>query len=182
MERIPDVNMEELNDLIATEQANAQSALWGDDDLTARIDAQGFDTENPLGTYADKRMRSVVAYFSAPDGSWQPTALKQYDHVMMLGIAPCVVAMPARGRDYFLGYAPIYYGAQLMTLKWDIITDRAPEDAEEDPMPINALPPTPPETPEEGEVRITIASHAASVTATIDDEGTIHTTTDESNN
>lgn len=140
MDRIADVNMIELDELIAREQTNAQSAMWGDHDLTARIDAQGFDTENPLGTLADKRMRTVVAYYAAPNGSWQPTLLKQYDHVMMLGIAPCVVAMPARGREFFLGYAPEYYGPTLVTLKWDIITDRAPDNPQEPAMPINVAP------------------------------------------
>jgi hypothetical protein len=142
MDRIADVDMVELDALIATELANAQSAQWGDGDLTARIDDDGFDTSNPdEGTLADPRTRAVVAYYAADNGSWQPTRLKVYDHVMMLGIAPCVVAGPARGREYFLAYAPEYYGAQLVTLKWDIVTDRAPEDPEEEPMPIDEPPP-----------------------------------------
>lgn len=178
MERIPGVDMVELDQLIATEQANAQSELWGDDDLTDKIDAQGFETQNPLGIFVDRRIRANVAYFQAPDGSWQPTVLKQYDHVMLLGIAPVVVAMPARGRGCFLAYAPEYYGQQLVTLEWQSITDRAPADENEAPMPINVLPPSS-EPPPEGTVTITttIASHddSATLTTTIDDAG-IHTT------
>lgn len=179
MERIPDVNQAELDQLIATEQANAQSDLWGDDDLTDKIDAQGFDTQNPLGIFVDRRIRANVAYFQAPNGSWQPTVLKQYDHVMLLGIAPVVVAMPARGRQCFLAYAPEYYGQQLVTLEWQSITDRAPVNEAEQPMPINVLPPPQSELPPEGTVTIatTIASHddSATLTTTINDAG-IHTT------
>jgi hypothetical protein len=141
MDRIPDVDQSELNDLIAREQAKAQSAMWGDNDLTARIDGQGFDTNNPIWSFADKRSRAVIAYhYVSAEGCWKPTRLKQFDHVMLIGFAPCVVAMPARGREYFLGYAPEYYGAQLVPLKWDTVTDRAPNDLLEPSLPINVAP------------------------------------------
>ena len=130
MERIPDVNQAELDELIAQQQASANSEIWGDHDLNDRIDAQGFETQNPDGILADRRTRPVITYYQSDNQSWQPSRLKQYDHVKLLGAIPVVVAMPARGRGSFLGYAPEWYGAQLMTLEASTITDRAPLDPE----------------------------------------------------
>lgn len=175
MERIENVNEEELNTLIEKEQANAQSEMWGDGDLTARIDAQGFETTNPTGILCDRRMREVIAYYQDPSSAWLPTRLKANDHVMLIGAVAAVVAMPARGRDSILVYAPETYGPQLVTITSSSVTDRAPLDPEEDPMPINAPWPL---TAPEGDVTITttIASqeHGATLTTTIDEEG-IHT-------
>lgn len=176
MERIPDVNQAELDELIAQQQASANSEIWGDHDLNDRIDAQGFETTNPDGTIlADRRTRPVITYYLSDNNSWQPSRLKQYDHVQLLGAIPVVVAMPARGRQSFLGYAPEWYGAQLMTLEASTITDRAPVNEDEEPMPINAPLPAP---PPEGAVTITTtiaaSQHAATLTTTIDDDG-IHT-------
>jgi hypothetical protein len=148
MDRIPDVDQVELDALIAQEMANATSAEWGDSDLTEQIDVYGFPTVNPRGVYCDRRTRAHIAYYHAEDGSFQPSRLKQYDHVAMGSPeAVAVVAMPARGRQYFLAYAPAYYGAQLVTLPWTLVSDRAPVNPAEEPMPINVPPPDVEPTP-----------------------------------
>jgi len=127
----------ELHELIVREIAEAESALWGDYDLAARIDAHGYETGNPNGLLADRRTRAEVAYYYAlPDGVWLPTRLRRYDQVMLIGVVPCVVAMPARGREYFLAYAPAHYGQRLVRLRWDLITARAPYDPQEPGMPL----------------------------------------------
>ena len=176
MERIEGIDQEELDSLIAAEQASANSEMWGDHDLNDRIDADGFETQNPDGILADRRTRPVITYYRSDDQSWQPSRLKQYDHVQIVGAIEVVVAMPARGRESFLAYRQEYYGASLVTLESSTITDRAPVNEGEEAMPINA--PLPGEPPPEGDVTITttIASgqNAATLTTTIDDDG-IHT-------
>ena len=136
MDRLEDVNQEELDALIATEMSYAQSAMWGDHDLNDKIDAQGFPTENPSGLLVDRRTRPNVAYYVEANGSWQPTRLKYNDHVTVLGAMKGVVAMAARSRDFFLFYSPEFYGASLVALEAKSITDRAPADPEEPPMPV----------------------------------------------
>lgn len=175
MERIADIDMDELNSLIAAEQASANSEMWGDHDLNERIDQDGFETENPDGILADRRTRPVITYYQSDNGSWQPSRLKQFDHVQLVGAIAVVVAMPARNRQSFLAYRQEYYGASLVTIESSTITDRAPVNEGEEPMPINAPLPVP---PAEGDVTITttIAAHqqAATLTTTINEEG-IHT-------
>jgi hypothetical protein len=145
MDRIEDVNRQELDALIAAEMEAATHPEYGDHDLTEQIDVLGMPTTNPRGTYCDRRTRAHIAYYPAEDGSWQPTRLKTYDHVAMGSPdAVAVVAMPARGRQYFLAYAPEHYGAQLVTLPWPIVSDRAPVIPDEEPMPLN-VPPSPEE-------------------------------------
>lgn len=131
------IDQTELDDLIAREIAEAQSAMWGDHDLNDRIDANGYETDNPQGTLADRRTRAVVAYHCAlPEGTWCPTRLRRQDQVMLIGAVQCVVAMPARGREYFFGYAPAHYGARLVRFKWDLVTARLPSDPGDPGMPI----------------------------------------------
>lgn len=180
MDRIPDVNQEELDGLIATETAYANSAMWGDNDLNEKIDEQGFPTENPAGILVDRRTRPNVAYYLADNGSWQPGRLKYNDHVEIVGAFKGVVAMAARNREWFLIYAPDVYGTNLVAIDTHSVTDRAPADEGEEPMPINAPLPAP-EPPPEGTVLITttLTSHdqTATITTTIDGEG-IHTEVD----
>jgi len=131
------IDQTELDDLIAREIAEAQSAMWGDHDLGDRIDANGYETDNPSGTLADRRTRAVVAYHcQLPEGTWCPTRLRRQDQVMLIGAVQCVVAMPARGREYFLGYAPAHYGPRLVRFKWDLVTARMPSDPGDPGMPI----------------------------------------------
>lgn len=181
MDRIEDVNTEELDSLVAAQMAEANSAMWGDWDLNEKIDEEGYPTENPTGLYVDRRTRPNVSYyFDTPTGRWLPSRLKANDHVQMLGAFVGVVAMASRDRRFFLIYAPDIYGPLLVPLDAAGVTDRAPLDPEEEAMPINAPPPAP-EPPPEGTVTITttLASHdhAATITTTIDDEG-IHTEVD----
>jgi len=131
------IDQTELDDLIAREIAEAQSVMWGDHDLGDRIDANGYETDNPQGTLADRRTRAVVAYHCAlPEGTWCPTRLRRQDQVILIGAVQCVVAMPARGREYFLGYAPAHYGPRLVRFKWDLVTARLPSDPGDPGMPI----------------------------------------------
>jgi hypothetical protein len=144
MDRIEGVDQAELDALIAAEMEAATHPEYGDHDLTELINAAGFPTSNPRGVYADRRTRGHIAYYLADDGSWQETRLKQFDHIEMSPGAYAVVAMPARGRQYFLAYAPEYYGAQLVTLPWSLVTDRAPVIEGEAPMPLDEPLPEPP--------------------------------------
>lgn len=137
MDRIEDVNQEELDSLVAAQMAEANSAMWGDWDLNEKIDAEGYPTENPDGLFVDRRTRPQIAYYvDTPTGRWLPSRLKVDDHVQMLGAFVGVVAMASRDRRFFLIYAPDIYGPLLVPLDISGVTDRAPADAQEPAMPI----------------------------------------------
>ena len=137
MDRIENVNQEELDSLVAAQMAEANSAMWGDWDLNEKIDDQGYPTENPAGLFVDRRTRPHVSYFLDPaTGRWHPSRLKVNDHVQMLGAFVGVVAMASRDRTFLLLYAPDIYGPYLVPLDVAGVTDRAPADPEEEPMPV----------------------------------------------
>lgn len=140
MKRFADIDHTKLQALVDAETAQAQSEVWGDGDLTARIDDDGYPTNNPRGTLCDHRAREVVCYFATAAGTWQPTRLKRGDHVLVLGVLRVVVAMPARNRQRFLAYAPDVFGDDaLRPIEWSAVTDRAPADPTESPMPLDIV-------------------------------------------
>ncbi len=64
------------------------------------------------------------------------TALKLDDDVMWLGFAPMRVAWGIDDPGSFQGYSPDIFGDMLVAVEGQYITDRAPKDPSETPMPI----------------------------------------------
>lgn len=113
------------------------AALRGEDDyLTDRIDQDGLPTEDPSGLLVDRRDREHVAYYQTAEGAWKPLLLKRGDHVICAGL-PLVVVGPGSHRTVFSGmYAPWLGDNFVLPIEASYITDRAPADPTEDPMPI----------------------------------------------
>lgn len=148
MERIPDID-EALVE--AHRQARlADTANGGDDDLNARIDENGFDTADESGLLVDRKDREHVAYYQKPDGSWHPTLLKENDDVMIGGAFPVRVIGAARNRSFFAAHYPPFFGNDVVPINVEGVTDRAPADPNEPPMPVIPAPPEE-EPPTEGE-------------------------------
>jgi hypothetical protein len=111
-----------------------------DDDLMARIDAEGHDidlsdTTTP-GIFVDRRDREHVAYYQDADGTWQPMRLKRDDDVVCCGM-PMRVLGPCSGRGNFYGYYHAWFGEERIPLEAAWITERAPADPADLPdMPI----------------------------------------------
>lgn len=87
----------------------------------------------------DRGDREAVAYYESGT-DWTPSVLKRDDDVMVQGEARRVVG-PAIGRQYFLAWNTGESGLGVYPLV--DVTDRAPLDPEEEPMPV--VPP--PEVP-----------------------------------
>lgn len=64
------------------------------------------------------------------------TPLKNGDDVMWLDFFPMRVLWGHDHPDYFNGYCPEYFGDAACNVEGHYITDRAPADPEETPMPI----------------------------------------------
>lgn len=106
-----------------------------DDDLTDRIDETGALTTDPNGIALDHRNRPVIAYYQDANGLWKPANIKQGDHVICLGM-PMEVSGAASGRGTFFGYYDSWFGDMQIPLDISWITERAPLDPNETPMPI----------------------------------------------
>lgn len=64
------------------------------------------------------------------------SALKVNDDVMWLGFIPMRVLWGHDHPDYFNAYSPDIFGDMTVNVEGQYITDRAPADSEETPMPI----------------------------------------------
>jgi hypothetical protein len=139
MERLDaDVDQERV-EFWRVDQVAAARTRGEDDDLTEQVNAQ----------FIDRRDRAVVAYYWDPEaesgqdpelgeiikGAWRPSHLKRDDDVICGGI-PLRVVGPARDRGFFLGLYPPWFGDSVMACEALSITDRAPANAGEPPMPV----------------------------------------------
>lgn len=122
---------------------NAEVAAGIDDPYTDKIDASGFPTDDPSGLMVDRRDRPHVVYYQAPDGSWQPTPLKNNDDVQVYaGAVPPIYARvigPANQRDWFscwVEFSAEPYDKMEMYVNVVDVADRAPVDPNETPMPL----------------------------------------------
>jgi hypothetical protein len=140
MDRMPDIDEDEVESL--RQERIADTVAGGDDDLDARIDANGIPTEDASGILVDRKDREEIAYYEDTDGSWKPYLVKQDDDVMIADSFSVRVLGPARDRRYFAAYKPEWFGRSIIPIEASAITDRAPLDSGETPMPIR---PTPPE-------------------------------------
>lgn len=136
-----DASQSHIDDLRADQHAAALPPRSEDDDLTDRIDASGAATTDPSGILADRRDRTVTAYYEQSSGLWKPTLLKPNDDADCGGWYVRVVG-PARDRAFFLGYYGPWFGDMLIPIEARYLYDRAPADANETAMPI--VPPDPP--------------------------------------
>lgn len=97
----------------------------------------------------DRRMRADVCLYEHVEGeydpgagegtlkvTWLPTALKRDDDLILFDVCPVRVIGPARGRTEFMAYCPAWFGDQPVPFQLAYITDRAPADPNETPMPI----------------------------------------------
>lgn len=122
-------------------------SLAGDSDLTDRIDANGFPTQDPSGILYDRSDRTVISYYPAPDGSFQPTRLKLWDDVDIGGI-PVRIIGAGRSHEMAAGICPWFGDMILMFEAIPSVRDRAPFDPQETPaMPISPEA-QPPEVPQ----------------------------------
>lgn len=64
------------------------------------------------------------------------TALKLDDQVMWMDMFPCHVIWGFDAPTYFLAYSPDWFGDYAVPIEGQYITDRAPADPQETPMPI----------------------------------------------
>lgn len=133
MDRLNDADPNgSMGPIMQTLRDNAPT--W-DADLNERIDAEGNPTTDTSGLLVDRCDRSVVAYYQDAQGRWKPSALKAGDDVICAGM-PLRVAGPARGRGYFSGYYEPWFGDAVVPIEAAYVTERAPADSGETPMPI----------------------------------------------
>jgi hypothetical protein len=85
--------------------------------------------------------RDVVAYYEDDNGQWQPSPLKVGDDVVIAGQNAGRVVGPAAGRGWFTMVEPSEWGPTVGTYMLLSVTDRAPLDENETPMPL--IPTTP---------------------------------------
>lgn len=135
MERLTDIDQEAMEILGAKIIADA---IY-DEDLLARIDDDGFDIWDPEvegGLYVDRCDRPHLAYYQAADGRWVPSSIKINDDVMLWGCIPARVCGPACNRTYFSVYNQNWFGNMTLPVEITAVSDRAPADPEEEPMPL----------------------------------------------
>lgn len=84
----------------------------------------------------DRSNRDDVAFYQTGDGEWHPTALKRDDHVRIADVVNGVVVGPARDRRFVAIYNDTVFGDSPVWFEWVVVTDRAPADTSETPMPI----------------------------------------------
>ncbi len=115
-----------------TDVDDARVAYWRQDNHDAAAVRGEDDDLDPL----DRRDRSVVVYYKDQNNADQPSALKRGDDVEWCGIQIRVVG-PARDRNFFLGYYDPWFGDMILPCS-DVqyVTDRAPQDTNETPMPV----------------------------------------------
>jgi len=133
MERLTEADLEGNVDRLVTELIEGSPVA--DADMPERIDAEGNITTDESGIFVDHCDRQVVSYYQDRQGRWKPTALKVGDDVICAGI-PLRVVAPARGRGYFSGYYSPWFGETLVPIEARYVTERAPLDPNETPMPI----------------------------------------------
>lgn len=120
------------------------AAAGEDDDLrVGPIEAQ----QQHVPANVDMRSRTDVAWYNLDDGTSAATLLKRDDDVVLCGI-PWRVVGPARDRRFVTLYNQQMCGDMAMTFDVTGVTDRAPLDPEEPPMPI--IPEPEPEPPGPG--------------------------------
>lgn len=128
MERFTDIDQEVCDAARASLLAEAE---WGDSDLTARIDENGFPTDDQSGILFDRSDRESVCYYQAADGSYRPTKLKIGDDVLIAGCIPARCIGAARSH-YMASFISPWFGACVMPFEvLSSVTDRAPLAPEE---------------------------------------------------
>jgi hypothetical protein len=139
MDRFSDADPDERVEFWRTYNLEGATVRGEDDDLTRRIDEDGrdidpSDTTTP-GIYVDRRDREHVAYYQAPDGRWLPSRLKRGDDVICCGL-PMRVICPGGDRSVFMGYYAPWFGDDRLPVEVQWVTERAPLDPQEEPMPV----------------------------------------------
>jgi hypothetical protein len=117
-----------MDRLTVIDQARIDELRQNAVDASATEDAE----KEPL----DRRDREHVAYYQDPSTSeWLPTALKRDDDVIWAGVIPSRVVGPAEGREWLQVYHPDL-GDMVYPIHWSYVSDRAPLDTQEAPLPI----------------------------------------------
>ena len=78
----------------------------------------------------------LSSYYPNHEKPLPGTPLKNYDDVMWLEVIPMRVLWGHDHPDYFNGYSPDVMGDMSCNVEGHYITDRAPADPQETPMPI----------------------------------------------
>lgn len=78
----------------------------------------------------------VSGFYPGKSDPLPGTALKLDDQVMWFDFAPTHVVWGYDTPDFFIGYCPEIFGDTYLTMPGEYITDRAPVDPSEPPMPI----------------------------------------------
>lgn len=135
MDRYTDINQTVVNQRRVIELAEGNSGL--DDDLLHD------GSEDGLPANVDQRTREHIAYYEDDVGDWHPTELKRDDDIEYQGAIPLRVIAPARERTNYITWCPWIDDALIVYPEY--VTDRAPIDPLETPMPI--IPEVVPEEP-----------------------------------
>ena len=108
-----------------------------DDDLTDRIDQDGWPTTDPSGILADRRDRTVLSYYQHADGRWLPSLIKEGDDISWYGLPLRVVGAARQRNCVSCYYAPWFSDAIIpVDISTESVLDRAPLDPNETPMPV----------------------------------------------
>jgi hypothetical protein len=135
VDRYTDINQTVIESRRAAELAEAAQGL--DDDLIHD------GSEDGLPSNVDQRTRDVVAYYQDDNGEWHPTELKRDDDIEYQSAIPLRTIGPARERTNYITWCPWIEDALIVYPEY--VTDRAPVDPQETPMPI--IPEVVPEEP-----------------------------------